>query len=436
MLVRRVVRRCRLLTAFLRDRRANVAVTFTLATIPIVGFVGSAVDYSHANSLKAKMQSAIDATALMMSKTAATQTQAQLQAAANNYFKALFTRPEAQNVQVNVTYTSASGSEIIATATATMATDFMGIMGYPNLNISVSSTVNWGNKRLRVALALDNTGSMASAGKMTALKTATKNLLTQLQNVASRNGDIYVSIIPFSKDVNVGAASYQANWVRWDLWDAANGTCSDNDYHSRNSCLNHNKTWTPRNHNTWNGCITDRDQDYDILNTSPSPSIVATQFVAEQYDGCPAEMIGLTNKWTDLINLVGLMTPNGFTNQQIGLAWAWMALTNGEPLNAPVKGPDMQQVIILLSDGMNTQNRFSSTQADIDARQAKLCENIKKAGIIIYAVQVNTGSDPLSTVMKGCATDASKFFLLTTASQIIATFSEIGTKISKLRIAS
>ena len=38
--------------------------------------------------------------------------------------------------------------------------------------IAITSTSSWGTSRLRVALVLDNTGSMADAGKMTALKTA------------------------------------------------------------------------------------------------------------------------------------------------------------------------------------------------------------------------------------------------------------------------
>ena len=85
----------------------------------------------------------------------------------------------------------------------------MKVMGYSNLNIGSTSTVKWGNSRLRVALVLDNTGSMASAGKMDALKTATKNLLDQLKNAATTNGDVYVSIIPFSKDVNIGKSNVQ-----------------------------------------------------------------------------------------------------------------------------------------------------------------------------------------------------------------------------------
>ena len=81
--------------------------------------------------------------------------------------------------------------------------------------IGRSSTTIWGEAKLRVALALDNTGSMSSSGKMTALKTATHNLLTQLKGAASVNGDVYVSIIPFVKDVNVGSTNYNQNWVKW-----------------------------------------------------------------------------------------------------------------------------------------------------------------------------------------------------------------------------
>ena len=46
----------------------NVMLTFALLTVPMMGFVGSAVDYSRANSAKAAMQAAADATALMLSK--------------------------------------------------------------------------------------------------------------------------------------------------------------------------------------------------------------------------------------------------------------------------------------------------------------------------------------------------------------------------------
>src|SRR6188508_2359099 len=66
------------LRLFGASERGNVMITFALATIPLIGFVGAAVDYSRGNSAKAAMQSAIDSTGLILSKTAKGLTQEQL----------------------------------------------------------------------------------------------------------------------------------------------------------------------------------------------------------------------------------------------------------------------------------------------------------------------------------------------------------------------
>jgi len=63
------------------------------------------------------------------------------------------------------------------------------------------------------------------------------------------------------------------------------------------------------------------------------------------------------------------------------------------------------------------------------------CSNIKAAGITLYTIQVNTDGDPTSTLLQNCASDSSKFFLLTSANQIVSTFAQIGTNLSKLHIA-
>ena len=89
---------------FRNSREGNVLLTFALATIPLVGFIGSAVDYSRGNSIKVAIQNWVDATALALSKTAGTLSAADLQTNADAYFRALFTRPEAKNVQVTAVY--------------------------------------------------------------------------------------------------------------------------------------------------------------------------------------------------------------------------------------------------------------------------------------------------------------------------------------------
>ena len=53
-----------LMNRFRNDRRANVAVIFAIACVPLISAIGCALDYSEATRIKAKMQSAADAAAV------------------------------------------------------------------------------------------------------------------------------------------------------------------------------------------------------------------------------------------------------------------------------------------------------------------------------------------------------------------------------------
>lgn len=419
---------------FLRDKRGNIAPMMAMLAVPLIGSAGVAIDYSQANAARTAFQSALDATALAMSKTAATRSAADLQATASSYFNALFTSSQARDVAVTASYTGTAGSKLVLNATATLKTNVLGILGYGDIDIAAAATSTWGETRLRVALVLDNTGSMSSAGKMTALKTASQNLLTQLKNAALLPEDVYVSVVPFSKDVNVGADKYDRNWINWSLWEAVNGTCSNTSYRSKSSCERNNKVWTPAAHDTWNGCVTDRDQNYDTTNDAPVAG--GTLYPAEQYDSCPVPVMELSNDWTSLSGKIEAMQPAGNTNQAIGLQMGWQTLT-ASPFTVPEFDAAYQynQVIILLTDGMNTEDRWYTSQSSIDKRQQKTCDNIKAAGITLYTVQVNTGNDPTSTLLQNCASTSSKFFLLKSADQMITTFNQIGTALSQLRLA-
>ena len=563
------------LRAFRVAHAGNVAITFAFAMLPIIAGVGFAVDYSHANAVKVALQAALDSTALMLSKEAATDTNTQLQTNAQKYFLALFTRPEAKNVTVTANFTTTDGTAVVMNATADVPTSLLGIIGYNTITVATSSTAKWGSNLLRVALVLDNTGSMADAGKMSALQSATKSLLTQLQTAATNNGDVYVSIVPFVKDVNLGAANWNSNYLYWDdaaksdnnSWDANNGTCSspfssysprsacvaksscslsgyttqstctgagtcslsgyssqssctaagtcsisgknsqstctaagtcsngaettqstctgnkacsNSKFTTKTSCQNNNNsgtwgfgtwtpavwtvatwtpgvwtaaTWTPNNHNTWNGCVMDRGNsggpdtvaNYDTNVGSTDITIPSSLYPAEQYGSCPQVVMGLSYNWTGMTSLVNNMSPNGSTDQAIGLQLGWMSLVGGGPFSVPAykTGYTYTKAIILLTDGLNTQDRWygdgsslgTSDDAKIDARQALTCANAKAAGITLYMIQVNTGGDPTSTLLQNCASTSDKFYLLTSASQIITAFTKIGTDLSQLRVA-
>src|SRR4029078_12713091 len=120
------IRTCRRLCG---STKANVTATFALSLVPIVGFVGAAVDYSHGNSVKTSLQAATDAAVLMLSKSASSMNQTQMETQALTYITALFNRPEATGLTVAVTYTSTNGSELLVSSSATVKSDFMNMMG-------------------------------------------------------------------------------------------------------------------------------------------------------------------------------------------------------------------------------------------------------------------------------------------------------------------
>ena len=559
--------------AFLKSKRGNVAMMFAIMLVPLMIGAGAGLDFARAMLVRQQMGEALDAAALAVGSTSGLN-QATAQTLAQQYFDANYTVDKAEYGTPTIpplTY-NANGSVTI-TASDPMPTVLMKIVGVNSLPISTTSNVVWGQTKLWVGLVLDNSGSMSSSGKMTALKNASQQLLTMLQNAANTPGDVKVGIIPFTNVVNVGASNSGAAWIDWSDWAAApkdaSGTAIDDTYtvaktglpfaaygpgddcpftttsagptvtsdapygfgckisstngaalvtpsgnpllskipaagicpslnaaaynhvykdhlaRFYNGCwtmvvvpgvtiqVSHGNgvtcggfktaavanctcagngaaktcttkkwthTWVPNNHNTWGGCIMDRTQDYDIQNTQPSG---ASGFPATNPTSClVATITPLGYNWATLSSQINAMSPAGSTNQSVGLAQGWQMLTTGNPYATPALPANTARYIILLSDGLNTQDRWwgdsnegTSDDLKIDARMALDCAAAKADGVIIYSIYVNTGGNGPSAPLSGCATDASKYFVLTSANQIVTTFNQIGQQITNVRVS-
>ena len=161
-------------------------------------------------------------------------------------------------------------------ASGNVPTTFTRLLGQEKLDIGSSAQVKWGVKKLELALVLDNTGSMASSGKLTQLKLASHNLLTTLQTAAKQPGDVKVAIIPFDTKVNIGTGYAGQSWM---------------DY-----SVNHIQQ------NQWQGCVQDRDQPNDTTDTTPT-SDIHTKFPAAQCSGL-----------TTMMTLTDILDTTGFTN--------------------------------------------------------------------------------------------------------------------------
>ncbi len=399
-----------LLSRFLRDRKGGVAPLLALSVLPIMGAVAASVDYSRAATTRSAMQSALDATGLMLSKSAQELNDTALNQKANEYFKAVFNQPQANNVSVTAQLAQPTqGSyKLTLNGTASVDTMFTQIIGQSTLDFSANSEVVWGIKKLEIALALDNTGSMANGGKMVELKKAVHNLLDTLEKAAGNPDDVRVAIVPFDTTVRLDQNhNSAASWVEFD---------------------------GKQEKNTWIGCVEDRDQSNDVTDTPPNGSS-ATAFPAKKCanNGALVRMRPLTNDWKALRLTVNGMNPNGNTNTTIGLVWAWHALTPELPFTeARPAEPDRDKVIILMTDGENTQNRWTTSRNAIDARTQKACDNIKAANIRIYTVRVIAGNEAL---LKNCATKPNMYYNVEEAVQLDAAFGAIAQNLANLRIA-
>src|ERR1700709_763240 len=143
----------RLIGRFRRDRRGNIAVIFAMALLPILTSIGSALDYSVATRMRAKLQAAADAAGVA---SIAQKSPGYIAAAAmtgdgsitagvtdaNNVFDG--------NMNGITGYTNLSRSSTVTktgiklaskvTFSADVPVVFMKVMGYQKLTVTGSST--------------------------------------------------------------------------------------------------------------------------------------------------------------------------------------------------------------------------------------------------------------------------------------------------------
>ena len=563
-----------LLRDFAAARGGNIAMMFGLALVPITIAAGVGLDYARSSLVRSQMSTALDAAALAVGSTTGL-TQSTAEALAQKYFDANYSGDLSNgkpNVSIGAGGFNSSGSVKID-ATYSLPTTLLKVIGQTSMAVNTSVSVVWGQSKLWVALVLDNSGSMrngdSNGTQMDALKNASKQLLTILQNASATAGDVKVSIVPFDVTVNVGTSNVNASWIDWTDWEAppaypgsdatygidnpyssnpatvsfeawgpgddcpftttsnnlrspfgfyciasssnsaskvskipSSGTyngyiCPGMDYGDHgnsehrdryyNGCYTSTKvtsgnttitvsngssatcsgfsssncscngsgstkacktqrwthTWVKNNHSTWGGCIMDRDKayDYDISNTTPNTT--AKGFPATNPQDCLDTTVkALGYDWTALTAKIDAMSPNSATNQQIGMAHGWQTLTDSTPYSPGAVPANTSRYIIILSDGLNTKNRWwgngsstgTSDTALIDDRMDKVCAAAKADGITVYSIFLNISSQGNSAPLQNCASDSTKYFALTTTSAVVTTFQQIAQSITSVRV--
>ena len=153
-----------MLQRFFRNRDGGVAPMLALALIPMMAATGAAIDYGRASAARTAMQSALDSTVLMVSSKPGNQS------AANDYFNAVFSGREVENLQVTVNTGNANnGTAVTANASGSVKSLVMRAFGIPLINVAVRAAAEVQTDDLGCVLALDPgaAGAASAAGSTT-----------------------------------------------------------------------------------------------------------------------------------------------------------------------------------------------------------------------------------------------------------------------------
>jgi len=428
---------------FCRDERGNIVMMFALALVPMLGFVGSAVDYSRATMIKGRLQSAVDATALKLTRDGENLSETDRQAMATRYFNAVFDKQDTQGVP-KLALTSTEQTVTLSANTSLDAV-FMPLIGIDKMDVSARAVSTYDKTKIELALVLDNTGSMDWSGKMTALKNAListdpvsgnkTGILPQIAGMNASRPRIKVAIVPFDTQVNVGTSYAGANFV----WKQG-GKYKQADWLGfKGDGPDFNFSGAAKLDDKWKGCVTDRQNPKDTSADTPVVSQPETLYPAAN---CATGKLGtlqpLTDDQTLLANAVNAVQPSGNTNVAIGFHWGLRMLENGRTpfgLGAAAGTTGVKKYLVLLTDGDNTQNRFGDPAYKIDDRTKAMCSTVKAApeNITVYTVRVIDGNKSL---LEGCASSAKNYYEVNSANDIAKAFQAILDDITGIRLAS
>jgi Flp pilus assembly protein TadG len=125
-----------LLSKFGQDRRGATAMLFAFIAVPSVAFVGSAVDYGRALSVKTRLQAVTDIAAAAGARLPATSNANRIEAA-NKSFTANMLRAD---VTAGTPHVEANNSTVSVTAISTVPTTFMGLVGIKSIDVQAQAS--------------------------------------------------------------------------------------------------------------------------------------------------------------------------------------------------------------------------------------------------------------------------------------------------------
>lgn len=409
--------------AFRDDERGGVALLFALSAILLMIFSGVAIDYSRVNHERTRVTSALDSAALAAGKALldGRLTDADVIARAQSYFDQnmkvaeRFGTVNALDIQIDRANSGVSVSAIVE-----VPMTLSRIAGIDNFVFPVTAATAFKQQDIELSMALDVTGSMGSAGKLDALKSAAEDLFDILLPDSGTPNEVRIALAPYSSGVNAG--SYAAT---------VTGLPSP-----------------PGN------CTFERERVNDVSDIAPAngtylKAIGGTGITRGASCPSSSRIVPLTDDKALLRSEVRSYRASGSTAGHLGAQWGWYLISpNWAGIftgnNAPVAYNDGKTVkaMILMTDGLfNTvagrNDGDNSATAQLSSQIAVAnCDAMRAQGIRVYTVGFQLGNAQATQTLKDCAGVPQNFFEAANGTELRDAFKAIAQQINNLHLTN
>lgn len=452
--------------AFWRSCGGTIAPLFATSILVVVGAVGLSIDGARIYGAKQKLQTICDSAVLAAARRAIADGSTDQVVEAFQSFLAVSGIDQELSLRPSTPDTSMP-KRLSAELIADMPTVIMPVLGFSTVEIRAHATAEFGFTKLEIALALDNTGSMAGA-KLEALKTSANRLVDLLLDKAPEDGDIRISLVPFAQYANVGLEHRNASWidVRSDYSETVESCGDVAPLLSSTNCRTVTYTYyqdgkpmtgsyqqcdnvygppvyqctSYTNTYTWSGCVGSRAYPLNLRDDT-----YATRIPGLLNTACPSKIQPLTSSRATLHNSIDAMVATGETYVPSGLMWGWRTLSTLEPYTesegdrVDANGNKISKVLILMTDGENTKSPTYPAHDGADAvlanqLTAESCSSIKAQRIQIFTIAFDVTSNPIKDLLRSCASTTGNFYDAADSGQLDAAMQAIGSHLGGLRL--
>ena len=418
---------------FARDNKGNVAMIFGLMAIPVLGLVGTAIDFGRASSLRQELQSLTDGAALAATNEFAKSGDADAATERLRNFiseglskqgRSLLPEPlpgqpapsigsDLNKVQLeNGTFNEDTAS-VNPKLTARVETTLLALLDQPYFEIQTQTKAGLAGKKLELSMMLDVTGSMCDPGaaqpcsggaKLSAMKSAALDLVDIVFGGNASN--TRVAVVPFSSAVNVG--SFAA---------AVTGQPATSQYSY--ACGNRNRSTCYATQYRTN-CVAERSGTHAYTDDAPrsgrySLALWSTSSSASCTPASAASILPLTNTRSAIEAKINGLRGQGGTAGHLGTGWAWYTISNKwasfwGPASAPEPvAPTILKAAVLMTDGEYTMHYGSGANCNGSTACSRsisdaltLCANMKAQGIRVFTVGFQV-PDEAKPTLQTCA---------------------------------